>query len=122
MGTWFAVSGRRRSARSAWLGLLADVRGRLTLDDGAVTAVVEGNRSLLPAGITEVQGRFEAGDPVELTDLTGRVVARGLVNFSAAELPPMLGRSTAELRAALGPEYDRVVVHTDDCVRVLPSR
>lgn len=122
VGTWFAVSGRRRSARSAWLGLLADVRGRLTLDDGAVTAVVEGNRSLLPAGITEVEGRFEAGDPVELTDLTGRVVARGLVNFSAAELPPMLGRSTAELRAALGPEYDRVVVHTDDCVRVLPSR
>lgn len=120
VGTWFAVSGRRRSARSAWLGLLADVRGRLLLDAGAVEAVVGNSRSLLPAGIIGVEGRFEAGDPVELADPDGTVVARGLVNYSAGELPRMLGRSTAELRADLGPEYERVVVHTDDCVRVIP--
>lgn len=122
VGTWFTVSGRRHRARSAWLGLLADVRGRLMLDDGAVAAVVERSRSLLPAGITGVEGRFEAGDPVELVDPRGTVVARGLVNFSSTELPKMLGRSTGNLREELGPEYDRVVVHTDDCVRVRRRR
>ena len=122
VGTWFAVTGRRRSARSAWLGLLADVRGRLILDDGAVEAVLRRRRSLLPAGVTAVEGGFEVGDPVELADQWGTVVARGLVNFSAAELPSMLGRSTGDLRRELGPEYDRVVVHTDDCVRVMPRQ
>ena len=122
VGTWFAVSGRRRSARSAWLGLLADMRGRLVLDDGAVEAVLRRRRSLLPAGVTAVEGRFEVGDPVELADQSGTVVARGLVNFSASELPAILGRSTGDLRRDLGPEYDRVVVHTDDCVRVTPRQ
>lgn len=117
VGTWFARSGRRRTARSAWLGLLAEVRGRLVLDDGAVAAVVERGRSLLPAGISAVEGVFEAGDPVELVDGTGTVVARGLVNYSSSELPGMLGRSTQELRKDLGAEYDRAVVHTNDCVR-----
>lgn len=121
VGTWFAVSGRRRSARSAWLGLLADVRGRLVLDAGAVDAVVSHSRSLLPAGIVAVEGRFEAGDPVELANQEGTVVARGIVNYSASELPRMLGRSTTELGSDLGPEYERVVIHTDDCVRVTPA-
>ncbi|WFP17853.1 glutamate 5-kinase [Citricoccus muralis] len=118
VGTWFAVSGRRKSARAAWLGLMAETRGRITIDDGAVAAVVDRGRSLLPAGMTGVSGRFESGDAVEIADSTGEVIARGLVNYSSTELPAMVGRSTAELRAELGPEYDRVVVHADDCVRL----
>ncbi len=118
VGTWFSVSGRRKPVRLLWLAHLAATRGTLTLDDGAVRAVALRHRSLLPAGITAVEGDFEAGDPVEIADQAGHVVARGLVNFSADELPAMLGRSTKDLGRELGPEYERVVVHTDDLVIV----
>jgi glutamate 5-kinase len=65
-----------------------------------------------------VHGDFEAGDAVELVSGDGTVIARGLVNYAAAELPQMLGRSTRELGKALGRGYDRVVVHVDDLVLV----
>lgn len=116
VGTLFAVTGGRLPVRMLWLAHLADVRGQLVLDDGAVAAVRDRHKSLLPAGITAVQGVFEAGDAVELTDLRGDVVARGLVNYSSAELPLMLGRSTRDLAAELGTEYQREVVHVDDLV------
>ncbi|WP_022873662.1 glutamate 5-kinase [Nesterenkonia alba] len=118
VGTFFESRGRRRGARTVWLAHLAAAKGRLVLDDGAVAAVIEGRRSLLPAGITAVSGDFEAGDVVELTDLQGTVRARGLSNFSATELPHMLGRSTAELASQFGPDYERAVVHTDDMARL----
>jgi glutamate 5-kinase len=63
-----------------------------------------------------VDGRFTAGDPVDLVDTGGRPVARGLVNYDATELPGLLGRSTVELAAELGPGYEREVVHRDDLV------
>jgi glutamate 5-kinase len=116
VGTWFSVNGSRRTPRLLWLAHLASIQGRLTLDDGAVKAVRERHRSLLPAGITSVSGDFEPGDPVELADAAGQVVARGLVNFSSYELPRMLGRSTRELASSLGRQYEREVVHVDDLV------
>jgi glutamate 5-kinase len=81
-----------------------------------VRAVVGGHASLLPAGIIAVDGRFAAGDPVDLVDGGGVPVARGLVNYDAAELPALLGRSTGDLAAELGPAYEREVVHRDDLV------
>ncbi|MGO4453519.1 glutamate 5-kinase [Arthrobacter sp. RAF14] len=116
VGTWFAVQGDRKPIRLLWLAHLATARGEIQLDDGAVRAVTRNNRSLLPAGITAVHGRFEAGDPVDLLDPAGTVVARGLVNYSVEELPRMLGRSTKELARELGHEYEREVVHVDDLV------
>ncbi|GAA3686380.1 glutamate 5-kinase [Arthrobacter ginkgonis] len=118
VGTWFSTRGGRRPVRLLWLAHLATTQGRLVLDDGAVAAVASGLRSLLPAGITRVDGDFEVGDPVEIADRHGRVVARGLVNYSAQELPRMLGRSTHELASDLGPHYEREVVHIDDLVVV----
>ena len=72
--------------------------------------------SLLPAGVTAVEGDFVAGDPVEILDQNGHAVARGLVNFDVAELPALLGRSTPELARELGPAFSREVVHRDDIV------
>jgi len=120
VGTWFVASTRRTSSRSLWLAHAARPMGRLVLDDGAVAAVVERHKSLLPAGVTRVEGRFGAGDPVDLVDALGTVVARGLVNFDAEELPPLLGRSTHELASALGAEYEREIVHRDDLVVLRP--
>ncbi|HEX6235443.1 MAG TPA: glutamate 5-kinase [Jiangellaceae bacterium] len=110
----------RRARRLLWLEHATDALGELRLDAGAVRAVVERGKSLLPAGITGVEGRFAAGDPVDLVDEHGRAVARGLVNYDAAELPALLGRSTRELARELGPEYEREVVHRDDMVVLRP--
>lgn len=118
VGTYFAAQGRRRGARSAWLAHLAHVKGRIVIDEGAVTAVVQQRRSLLPAGMTQVTGEFEPSDPVEIADHHGVVRARGLVAYSSGELPEMMGRSTADLGRELGADYERPVVHTDDMVRV----
>jgi glutamate 5-kinase len=112
VGTAFAATGSRLSARRFWLGYAAAASGRLRLDDGAVAAVVGRRRSLLAAGITGADGRFEAGDVVELVDPADRVVARGVVAFDASELPELIGRSTRDL----APEQRREVVHADDLV------
>ena len=117
-GTVFRPTGERTSARRLWLAHATSAAGRLVLDDGAVTAVVEKGSSLLPAGVIAVEGTFIAGDPVDLVDQNGTTVARGLVNFDAAELPSLLGRSTRDLARELGPEYEREIVHRDDLVLI----
>jgi glutamate 5-kinase len=116
VGTYFAANGRRLSTRLLWLKHAAVARGSLRLDAGAVEAVIKRNASLLPAGITGVEGTFDAGDPVNLCDEHAHVVARGLVNYDAAEIPGLMGRSTRWLASKLGQEYEREVVHRDDLV------
>ncbi len=120
-GTYFHPAGKRSADRLLWLQHASTPQGSLTLDDGAVKAVVERRTSLLPAGIAAVEGDFSAGDPVELRDASGRAVARGLVNFDAKEIPQLLGRSTRELARELGAAYEREVVHRDDLVVLAPS-
>lgn len=121
VGTLFHPTGARVPARLLWLAHASSPRGRVVLDAGAVAAVVERRLSLLPAGVTGVDGDFAAGDPIDLVDEFGHTVARGLVNFDAAELPDLLGRSTHELAASLGAAYEREIVHRDDLV-VLKAR
>src|SRR5699024_6709646 len=93
-GTAVRAAATRVSARRFWLGYAAGVSGKLHLDSGAVDAVVRRRSSLLPAGITGVDGDFEAGDVVNLVDESQRVVARGVVAYDVAELPEMMGRSS----------------------------
>jgi glutamate 5-kinase len=116
VGTLFHPTGRRRPTRLLWLAHATEGRGRIGLDDGAVRAVVERRASLLPAGIVDVSGTFASGDPVDLVDAAGTVVARGLVNYDSVELPALAGRSTRELAHELGASYEREVVHRDDLV------
>jgi len=115
-GTYFAATGQRPRTRLLWLAHAAVARGSLRLDKGAVEAVVDRRASLLPAGIIGVDGHFDAGDPVDLSDENGTVVARGLVNYDAKEIPSLMGRSTRWLASKLGQEYEREVVHRDDLV------
>ena len=116
VGTLFHASGRRRPTRQLWLRHATEAKGAVVLDAGAVRAVVERHASLLAAGITSVSGGFVAGDPVDVVGPDGSVVARGLVNFDADELPDLLGRSTKELKRELGAAYEREVIHVDDLV------
>jgi len=120
-GTYFAATGRRPRTRLLWLAHAAAARGQLRLDRGAVEAIVARRASLLPAGIIGTDGTFDAGDPVDLCDGDGHVVARGLVNYDASEIPVLMGRSTRWLARERGQEYEREVVHRDDMVILVSS-
>ena len=113
-GTVFAARPVRMSARRFWVRYAAESAGSLTLDEGAVRAVVHQRRSLLAAGITAVSGRFYGGDVVELRGPDATTVARGVVAYDATELATMMGRSTSELPT----EFRRPAVHADDLVTV----
>ena len=114
IGTVFAARPERMSARRFWVRYAAESAGALTLDDGAVRAVVRQRRSLLPAGITGLSGRFYGGDVVELRSQDARIVARSVVAYDHNELATMLGRSTSDLPA----DMRRPAVHADDLVAV----
>jgi glutamate 5-kinase len=112
VGTVFAARPTRMSARRFWVRYAAESAGVLTLDGGAVGAVVTQRRSLLPAGITGLTGKFLGGDVVELHGPDAQLIARGVVAYDAGELATMIGRSTSELP----PEMRRPAVHADDLV------
>ena len=116
VGTLFLPTGTRQASRLLWLAHATSPRGRLTIDEGAVRAVVQRRKSLLPAGVTAVEGTFVAGDPIDVAGPDGVAVARGLVNYSSNELPPLLGRKTGDLASELGQHYEREVIHRDALV------
>jgi len=118
VGTWFTPAARRVSARRLWLAHAAHSAGSVSVDPGAVHAITVGKKSLLAAGVTGVQGEFNAGEPIDVLSPEGEVVARGLAAYSAAELPERLGHTSAQLRERFGRGRDREVVHRDDLVVV----
>ena len=113
VGTAFEAQPRSRGSRALWLAHATSPRGSIQIDAGAVTALRERGRSLLPAGITGCTGSFVDGDPVDVVGPDGTVIARGLVNYTSGELPHLMGRSTKELAEAIGPQYEREVIHRD---------
>jgi glutamate 5-kinase len=121
VGTWFVPTSGRSRRRKVWLEHAAQMYGRLVVDAGAERALRDRGASLLAAGIRSVSGEFSAGDPVEIVTESGAVIAHGISNFDSAELPQMLGRSTAEMRETLGDEFLRSVVHRDELTLVSPT-
>ena len=116
VGTHFEATGKRRPTRLLWLAHATSGQGTLTLDAVPCVPWSSAAPRCCAAGVTGVDGTFVAGDAVDLLDPDGAVVGRGLVNFDADELPALLGRSTSELKAALGAAYEREVIHRDDLV------
>ena len=116
VGTLFYPKDNKSNSRALWLAHASASSGKLVLDAGAVKALTEKSVSLLPAGVTAIEGLFDAGETVDLVDQSGKVIARGIVNFNSDEIPQMLGRSTKELAAQLGPEFERELIHRDDLV------
>lgn len=116
VGTYFHAASSRIPTRLLWLEHATTPQGSITIDDGAVDAVINRRLSLLPAGITSVSGLFSAGDAVQVFNPRGEAVARGIVSFDSDELPAMLGKRTADLVAEHGAGFDREVIHRDDLV------
>jgi glutamate 5-kinase len=104
------------AARKRWIAGQLQVRGRLGLDAGAVKVLREQGRSLLPVGVTRAEGEFERGDLVLCLDGEGREVARGLVNYNAAEAQRILGAPSAEIAKRLGYPGEAELIHRDNLV------
>jgi len=116
IGTYFLPSRGRMAARKHWIAFTKKPRGKLLLDDGAIRAVCERGKSLLPSGIHSFDGGFERGDAVRLCNLAGLEIARGVVNYTAADLAKIIGRKSNEIEAILGYKYGEEVVHRDNLV------
>ncbi len=111
--TWFLTNGAPKAAYKAWIAGSLDPQGALVVDDGAAKAVAAG-KSLLPAGVTDVRGRFDKGDAVRLLDATDREIARGLVRYDADDARRIKGRKSSEIETTLGYDDGAVLVHADD--------
>jgi len=116
VGTYFAPRGDRLTARKRWLAFTQRPSGRIKVDAGARDALVKRHKSLLPSGITGVDGRFESGDLVELAGPDGAAFARGLTNFSHAEVEKFQGKRSAQIAAERGAPLFEEVVHRDNLV------
>ena len=113
--TLFRATGTPITARKRWIAGHLETRGRLAVDAGAVRALVDG-KSLLPAGVTGVEGEFSRGDTIAVVDAAGREVGRGLVAYDAVEARRIAGLRSASIEAALGYEGRSVMIHRDDMV------
>ena len=110
--TWFRAQGDPQQKRKAWIAAMKP-RGRVLVDAGAAKALKRGS-SLLPAGVSAVEGRFERGDPLEIADATGRVLAQGLTRYDAGDAARIRGRRSEEIEAVLGYPGRGPLIHRDD--------
>jgi len=113
--TWFLPSATPKGARKRWIAGVLSPQGTLVLDEGAVGALASG-KSLLPAGVVEVEGEFQRGDAVVLKAADGRELGRGLVAYSAKDARMIMGYKTSEIETLLGYRGRDEMIHRDDLV------
>jgi len=116
VGTLLVSATTPLAARKQWLADHVQVAGRLTIDDGAARALRSGGKSLLPIGVGNVEGEFERGAVVACVDPEGAEIARGLVNYSAAEARRIAGRPSGEIESTLGYVEELELIHRDNMV------
>jgi glutamate 5-kinase len=112
--TWFLAKGDPQAARKRWIGAMKP-RGEVRLDAGAVRAMQQG-KSLLPAGVTEVSGRFGRGEPVAILAPNGDVLGKGLIRYTADEARAIAGHRSGDIEAILGYAGRAALIHRDDLV------
>ena len=113
VGTLFLAGKNRINSRKYWLAYSAADKGSVAIDAGAAKALKEG-KSLLAVGIREVTGEFERGETLSIKDTIGRTLARGITNYSSAELALIKGRKSEDIEAALGYKYEDEALHIDN--------
>ena len=115
IGTRFEPpSGPVPQKRKAWIAHATAARGTICIDDGAVLALMERGASLLPGGIVSIDGRFDIGAPVDITDQRGMCIARGLVSYASDEIEQIKGARSDAITSILGYAYATEVIHRDD--------
>ena len=116
VGTLFFPKEDRLTSKKHWIAFSARPSGRVFVDDGAKEALLAKGKSLLPSGIKEVDGAFEPGEVIHCVDMSGMEFARGLSNYSSAEIQKIKGMKTAELVKVLGYKVFDEVIHRDNLV------
>lgn len=113
-GTLFIPKEDRHGTRKCWLAFCSDTQGKITVDEGATNAILKKGKSLLPAGILNIEGDFEAGNIVSLVSIIGKEIARGFVNYSSIDINLIKGVKTGDIVDILGSkDYDEVI-HRDN--------
>ncbi len=120
IGTLFEAQANQPTARKRWIAGNLIPAGRLYLDSGAAAAIRTAGKSLLPAGITEVEGEFSEQDAVLLCDANGQEIARGLVNYSDEDLRKICGHRSSDIARLLGHAGAETVIHRDNLVLSAP--
>lgn len=115
-GTTFLPKEHRISSRKGWIAFAVKPSGAVLLDDGAVKALKNGGKSLLPSGILRVEGHFRTGDAVFCLDNDGRQVAKGIVNYASEDIDRIKGKKTSDIETILGFKYSDEVIHRDNLV------
>jgi len=113
--TWFLPTATPAAARKQWIAGTLRPAGAITIDGGALRALLAG-RSLLPAGVTGTRGRFERGDTVSVLSADGAEIARGIIAYSDADAARIIGRKSSEIAAILGFRGRDEMIHRDDLV------
>jgi glutamate 5-kinase len=113
--THFIAEGNPMSARKHWIAGSIHPAGHITVDDGAVAALKSG-KSLLPAGVVAVDGEFERGDAVQIKNMNGVIIGKGLIAYSAKDARAIRGKQSAEIEQILGFKRRDVLIHRDDMV------
>jgi len=116
IGTVFVPAKKRIGSKYLWIGQAARLAGRIIVDDGAVKALRERGKSLLPSGIVDVAGNFGKGATVVVTDTRGNRVARGLCNYDAESLTRIKGLKTSEIATVLGDKPYDEAIHRDNMI------
>jgi len=116
LGTQFEPQLQPTNARKRWIAYGLIPSGKLYLDSGAITAICQGGKSLLAAGISAVEGEFDSQEAVQLCDQHGNEIARGIVNYSSNELRQIRGQHSREIATILGYEGAETVIHRDNLV------
>jgi len=111
--TWFIAHSDPVAARKRWIAGTLEPRGVLTIDAGAAAAL-EAGKSLLPAGVKGVEGRFDVGDAVVIRSADGRDLGRGLIGYDREDAQKIAGRKSSEIAAVLGYQGRAEIVHRDD--------
>ena len=116
VGTLLLPGAKKLTARERWIGFGARPAGTLVVDDGAKKALVERGKSLLPSGVVDVRGEFDAGDVVTIADRAGEAVARGLSHYSSADARRIAGKKSSDIAQVLGSIPYAEIVHRDHMV------
>jgi glutamate 5-kinase len=117
--TWFMAHEAPVAVRKQWIAATLKSAGEVVIDAGAAAALGRG-KSLLPAGVVEVRGRFDRGDAVRVIGQDGRELARGLTAYSSEDARRICGRKTAEIESLLGYRGRDEIIHRDDLVVARP--
>jgi len=116
IGTLFLPRPEKLNSKKYWIAFTLKSKGRLVIDEGAEKALLEKGKSLLPSGVTDVEGNFSPGDPVSCVNRDGTLLAKGLANYGSEDIKKIKGLKTSQIRQVLGyKDYDEVI-HRDNLV------